>query len=205
MQGAQVWSLVREIKIPHVVRCSQIKKSQRHQGGMTMRKGHVRIQQETATCKPRRKASGETNLPMPWPWTSSLQTCRKMNFCCLVPPSVVFYYGSLRRLIQHFSPSFITFLFTFLFPFLSCCYRIIKLFVCLLAQLLQSCPTLCDPRDHSPPGSSVRGILQARILEWVAMPTSWGSCQIRDWICVSCMAGGFFTNEPPRKPPNSVY
>ena len=34
---------------------------------------------------------------------------------------------------------------------------------------LQPCPTLCDPKDHSSPGSSVRGILQARILEWVAM------------------------------------
>ena len=37
------------------------------------------------------------------------------------------------------------------------------------AKLLQSCPTLCDPMDRSPPGSSVHGILQARTLEWVAM------------------------------------
>ena len=37
---------------------------------------------------------------------------------------------------------------------------------------LQSCPTLCDPMDCSPQGSSVHGILQARILEWVAMPSS---------------------------------
>ena len=40
------------------------------------------------------------------------------------------------------------------------------------AKLLQSCPTLCDAMDCSPPGSSVHGILQARILEWVAMPLS---------------------------------
>ena len=40
------------------------------------------------------------------------------------------------------------------------------------AKSLQSCPTLCDPVDHSPPGSSLHGILQARILEWVAMPSS---------------------------------
>ena len=40
---------------------------------------------------------------------------------------------------------------------------------CVHAQSLQSCPTLCDPMDYSPPGSSVHGILQARILEWVAM------------------------------------
>ena len=41
-------------------------------------------------------------------------------------------------------------------------------------------PTLCDPVDCSPPGSSVHGILQARILEWVAMPYSRGSAQSRD-------------------------
>ena len=40
------------------------------------------------------------------------------------------------------------------------------------AKLLQSCPTLCDPMDHSPPGSSGHRILQAGILEWVAMPSS---------------------------------
>ena len=42
--------------------------------------------------------------------------------------------------------------------------------VCMLSH--QSCPTLYDPMDNSPPGSSVHGILQARILEWVAMPSS---------------------------------
>ena len=40
------------------------------------------------------------------------------------------------------------------------------------AESLQSCPTLCDPIDGSPPGSPVPGILQARILEWVAIPFS---------------------------------
>ena len=40
---------------------------------------------------------------------------------------------------------------------------------------LQSCPTLCNAIDYSPPGSSVHGLLQARILEWVAMPSSRGS------------------------------
>ena len=47
--------------------------------------------------------------------------------------------------------------------------------VCMQAQSLQSCLTLCDPMDCSPPGSSVRGILQARTLEWVAMSSSRGS------------------------------
>ena len=49
---------------------------------------------------------------------------------------------------------------------------------------------------HSPLGSSVHGILQARILEWVAMPSSRGSSRPRDQIHVSCLAGGFFTIAP---------
>ena len=60
-----------------------------------------------------------------------------------------------------------------------------SLLVLCCAKLLQSCPTLYDPIDCSPPGSSVHGIFQARILEWVAMPPSRGSSQPRDWTCVS--------------------
>ena len=52
--------------------------------------------------------------------------------------------------------------------------------LCVLAKLLQSFLTLCDPMDCSPPGSSVHGILQPRILEWVAMPSSRASSQPRD-------------------------
>ena len=50
-------------------------------------------------------------------------------------------------------------------------YRMIE-YLCLGAQSLQSCPTLCNPMDYSPPGSSVHGVLQARILEWgcLALP-----------------------------------
>ena len=46
--------------------------------------------------------------------------------------------------------------------------------VCVCVQLLQLCLTLCDPMNCSPPDSSVHGILQARILEWVAIPFSKG-------------------------------
>ena len=60
--------------------------------------------------------------------------------------------------------------------------------VCVHAKSLQSCLTLCDPMDCSPPGSSVRGILQARILEWVAIPFSRGSYPPRDWTCISCIS-----------------
>ena len=60
-------------------------------------------------------------------------------------------------------------------------------------QITQSCLTLCSPMGS---GSSVHGILQARILEWVAMPSYRGSSQPRDQTCVFCIswiAGGFFT------------
>ena len=77
-------------------------------------------------------------------------------------------------------------------------------FQCLHAKSPQSCPTLCDPMHCSPPGSSVHGILQAGILEWVAMPSSRGSSQPSDQTLVSCIACRFFTSEPPRKPRISV-
>ena len=64
----------------------------------------------------------------------------------------------------------------------------------------QSYLTLCDPMDHSLPGSSDNGIFQATILEWVAMPSSRGSSQPRDQICISYIAGRFFTAEPLGKP-----
>ena len=76
-------------------------------------------------------------------------------------------------------------------------------YVCMGAVLLQLCPTLCDAMDCSLPGSSVHGILQARILEWVATPSSRGSSPPRVWTwvsCSSCIAGGFFTAGPLGKP-----
>ena len=67
------------------------------------------------------------------------------------------------------------------------------------SEVVQSCPTLCDPMDCSPPGSSVHGILQVRILEWVTISFSRGSSQPRDQNQVSCIAGAL-TSEPPGKP-----
>ena len=60
------------------------------------------------------------------------------------------------------------------------------------SEVPQSCLTLCDPMDCSPPGSSVHGILQARILEWVAISFSRGSSQARDQTQVSRIAGRRF-------------
>ena len=63
---------------------------------------------------------------------------------------------------------------------------------------LRSCSTLCDPMDCSLPDSFVHGILQARILKWIAMPSSRGSSRTRDrtqFSCIFCTADGFFTIE----------
>ena len=66
-------------------------------------------------------------------------------------------------------------------------------------KVAQSCPTLCYPMDYT-----VHGILQARILEWVAFPFSRGPSQPRDLMQVSCIAGGFFISRATREP-NSFY
>ena len=80
--------------------------------------------------------------------------------------------------------------------------------VCMHAKSLQLCLTLWDPTDYSPPGSSVQGILQTRILEWVAMPSS----RVSSWprgrthiSCGSCIADRFFTAQPPGKIQKLAY
>ena len=60
------------------------------------------------------------------------------------------------------------------------------------SEVTQSCLTLCDPVDCSPPGSSVHGVLMARILEWVAISFSRGSSRPRNRTYVSCIAGRCF-------------
>ena len=83
--------------------------------------------------------------------------------------------------------------------------------VCMCACMLslQPCPTLCDPMDCSVlPGFSIHGIFQAGILEWVAMYSSKGSSQPRDWThgsCVFCITDGFFTSKPLGKPQVHLY
>ena len=66
-----------------------------------------------------------------------------------------------------------------------CCYILSLPYACSIAQ---SCPTLCDPMDCSPPGSSIHGILQVGIPEWVVISHSGGSFQPRDWTQVSCIS-----------------
>ena len=63
----------------------------------------------------------------------------------------------------------------------------------------QSCLTLCNSMDCSPPGSSVHGIFQAWMLELVAISSSRESSWPRDQTCISCIAGGFFTTDATRE------
>ena len=69
----------------------------------------------------------------------------------------------------------------------------INVTVCVCVLVSHSCPTLRPHGLYCPPGSSVHGILQARILEWVAMPFSREYCWPRDQTQVFCIAGRFFT------------
>ena len=69
------------------------------------------------------------------------------------------------------------------------------------AKSLQSCPVLCDLMDCSLPGSSVHGILQARILEWVAMLFTRGSSRPRDQTWSPALQADSLPSEPPGKPP----
>ena len=91
-----------------------------------------------------------------------------------------------------------TFLLSILsFQNLSVLLHVILIFFLLHACMLKSYLTFCDPMDYSLLGSSLHGILQARILELVAMPSSRGLSWSRDWThisYVSCIAGGFFTH-----------
>ena len=88
----------------------------------------------------------------------------------LLPPCLAFYTPATPRHLQLCSRCYF-------------CLEFVTLYM--HAKSLQSCPTLCDPMHCSQPDSSVHGILQARILEWVAVPSCRGSSWPRDWTCVS--------------------
>ena len=82
------------------------------------------------------------------------------------------------------------------------CFQFFWVYIC-CGVCAQSCPTLCDPMDCSPPGSSVHEIFQARILEWVAIPTlgdlpNPGIQPV--FLACPALAGRFFTTVPPGVP-----
>ena len=101
-----------------------------------------------------------------------------LQYSCLENPKEVDHRGSVYR--GHFLPIYITSI--------------------QFSSVTQSCPALCYSMDCSSRGSSVHGIFQARILDWVAMIFSRGSSQPRNQTQISCIAGRFFTAEPPGKP-----
>ena len=68
-----------------------------------------------------------------------------------------------------------------------------QVYVCVCVLVTQSCLNLCNPIGCRPPGSSVHGILQARILEWVAIPFFKGPSRPRDQTWVFCIASIFLT------------
>ena len=97
----------------------------------------------------------------------------------------------LKWLSTHTSSNLFLFLLNLLLKYLFLFLCIYLVFYCVLVP--QSCLTLCEPMDCSLPGSSVHGICQARILEWVAISFSRGSSRPRDQTWVFCIAGRFFT------------
>ena len=82
----------------------------------------------------------------------------------------------------------------------TCCAHLPSTSICIYVLAPQSRLTLCDPMGCSPPGSSVHGILQARILEWVAIPFSRGSSKLRDQTWSTVLQVHPLLSEPPGKP-----
>ena len=96
--------------------------------------------------------------------------------------------GTLKSL--HSSKASILWFSAFFMVQFSYPYLITGKTMCVLVTEL--CPTLCDPMNCSLPGFSFHGILQVRILEWIAIPFSRGSSRPRDGTLVSCITGRFF-------------
>ena len=79
-----------------------------------------------------------------------------------------------------------------------------KILLLVLSEVAQSCLILCAPMDCSLSGSSVHGIFQARVPEWVAISFFMGSSGPRDWTQISCIAGRCFTSEPSKDKTRNV-
>ena len=118
--------------------------------------------------------------------------CSYVSSIFIKPPictPLVFFFLLFSSTIN---VTYFAFFFLSIFPiclFLFVSYITLKMKV-LVAQL---CSVVCNPMDCTPPGSSVHGILQARILEWIAIPFFRGFSWPRNQTQVSCLAGRFFT------------
>ena len=105
------------------------------------------------------------------------------------------YYAKSQTAIVSFKPYTVQSDLTYYFELSDHYFR--KVCCCLVTK---SCPTLCDPMNCSPLGSSVMEFSQAKILEWVAISFSRVSSWPRDWTHISFILGRFFTSETPGKP-----
>ena len=131
------------------------------------------------------------------PWTAarqaSLSIINAQSLANLTSTESVMPSNHLHPLSSHSSPTFNVFQHQGLFTWVSSSHQVARRmqikptrryyltpFRMCTCSVTQSCPTLCKPMDYSPPSSSVHEILQARILEWVAMPSSRGSSKPRD-------------------------
>ena len=157
------------------------------------------------TCSPIRDVQGRVlwRLLAPFTWNQPLPSPRALNLCfahyCV--HSIVYFNEEIPwrhescLIYTQFSDSIhTTFDFSGFFRFLDVNWELHMPLCC--AKSLQSRQILCDPMDQSPPGSSVDGILQARILEWVAMPSSRDSSWHRrqtESLTYPALVGRFFT------------
>ena len=105
-------------------------------------------------------------------------------------------HSEIQCLIMEISSSWVLLIYTILFSFKSmfclctqnCCFILCLYYATISTKSLQSCPTVCGPRNYSFPGSSVHEILQARILEWVAIFGSRESSRPRGLTHISCVS-----------------
>ena len=107
--------------------------------------------------------------------------------CCVSFCGTTKWIGYMYTYIPSFTEHWVE------FPVLYRTFSLVIHFMKIKVLIAQLCLTLRDPMDCGLSGSSLHEILQARMLEWVAVPFSRGSLQPRDWTCVSCNAGRFFT------------
>ena len=155
-------------------------------------------QRAGATCTPRTRVS--TLLicsPHEQKFTSTIRTASALESF-----SASWLKCKPKTKKAHIHPEVSRYNFQYIYVIHTQTYIYVYVSVCVCVKLLQLCPTLCDSMDYSPPGSSVLGISQARIPEWVAISSSRGSSPLRDQTCLSslsCFAGGYFTAEPPGK------
>ena len=117
-------------------------------------------------------------------WVRTIHSIQSISFSVNFSSAVFFCLVILKWLYIFFY---------YYYYFTSYFRRSCRVYVRVCVCVPQLCVTLWDPMDCSPPGSSVHGISQARILEWVAIPFSRGSSWPWDQMWVSCIAGRFFT------------